>query len=80
MNKTAKVRVRLMLNADGNWAAYGWDGADPGDEHETLYAMMEASNTDNVRFFDLVTELPIHTVEVVPVEVDAIPAEDSTRG
>lgn len=61
-----KIRIRLMMNADGEWAAYGWNGASEGDETEVLYDMLSSYDTSNVRTYDLTAEIAAHGVEEIP--------------
>ena len=70
--KTEKVRVRILINKDGEWAAYGWKGASPGDEEDTLYDCLQAYDIGVSRILDLVAEVPVPDVEEIPVIVATV--------
>jgi hypothetical protein len=66
MNKV-RVRVRVLLNAEGKWAAYGWTDATDDDCDSVLYDMMGAEDTLSARAYYLTAEIEIPR----PVEVAA---------
>ena len=66
---TVTVRVRLLMNADGKWAAYGYTVATGDDEDEVLYDMMSSEDTSSARSFYLTAQVPKPQVFDVPAEV-----------
>lgn len=64
---TVRVRIKLLMNAGGKWAAYGWNDATDDDATGALYAMMGDEEVDTARTFYLIAEIP----KPQPVEIAA---------
>ena len=60
-----KVRCRMMMNAQGKWAVYGWTGASDDDCDSVLYDMMGGEETNSARQFWITAEVPLpQSVEI----------------
>jgi hypothetical protein len=70
--RTEKIRVRVLINKDGQWAAYGWKGASPGDEEDTLYVCLQEYDVTTSRMVDLTAEIPVPEIEEIMTVVSSI--------
>jgi hypothetical protein len=61
--KTQPVRIKVLLNAAGEWAAYGYNECERGDPDEVLCDMMSDKETDTARMFWVNAELPLPVAE-----------------
>lgn len=56
---TTRVRVKVLINAFGEWAAYGWTTADNNDADDVLYDMLIDKDTSTARAYWLVADIPL---------------------
>lgn len=61
---TARVKIRVIMNGNGDWAAYSWGSAALGATDEenldgVLYDMMGDKDTGNVRFAYVTADVPL---------------------
>ena len=52
------VRVKVIINADGEWAAYSHTH-DTDDSDGVLYDMMDGQDIESARSFYLVADIPL---------------------
>lgn len=64
--ETTRVRIKVLLNAEGKWAAYGWTNATDGDQDEVLYDMMSGEDTTSAREFWVSADLELPQ----PIEIE----------
>jgi hypothetical protein len=57
--QTQRVRVKLLINSQGEWVAYGWSGAGDDDPDGVLYDMMSDKDTDYAHTVFLTAEVPL---------------------
>lgn len=37
-----KIRIKMAINSEGEWCAYGWQGMNDSDPNDTLYECVPA--------------------------------------
>jgi hypothetical protein len=63
--KTVRVRAKVLVNGDGQYAAYGFADADEGTIDDVLSSMMDDHDTFTARSYWLVADIPLpQTVEI----------------
>ena len=62
--KTQRVRIKVLMNAAGEWSAYGYNDSERGDPDEVLYDMMSDKNVDTARMFWVSADLPLPAAEI----------------
>ncbi len=71
--KTTEVRIKVMVNKDGRWAAYGYTDATDGDPDDVLYDMMSGEDTTTAREFWITASVP--TPQAVEIAAHAVEEE-----
>ena len=70
--QTTRVRIKVLINSEGKYAAYGWDAAEDGEPDEVLYDMMDGKDTATAREFWVTAEIPTpQPVEITAAAVEA---------
>jgi hypothetical protein len=67
------VRVRLLINADGKWAAYGWTAANEEEADEVLFDMMGDNDVMSARSYYLTARIPLPQSHEIAAAVEAVP-------
>jgi hypothetical protein len=72
VSKTIRVRVAVVLSANGEWSAYGSDQED--DEERMAEAQREMRNSDESvkKSFWLVAELPVPVAAEIVASVEEV--------
>ena len=73
--KTTRVRIKILVNGKGEYAAYGFDAVQNDEADEVLYDMMCSKDTATAREFWVTADIPIPQ----PVEVTAATVEPCDR-
>lgn len=69
---TTRIRIKVLINAEGKFAAYGYTSAVDGEQDDVLYDMMSGEDTATAREFWVNAEIPTPQV----VEIEAATVED----
>lgn len=59
MPDTIQLRIFVLANAEGKWAAYGWAEANKDEADEVLYDMMSGTEVDTARCYVVTAEIPL---------------------
>ena len=62
--KTIEIKIHVIANADGKWAAYGWTEG-MADARENLQCMMENVSPAPEKFYVVTVEIPLPQAEEV---------------
>lgn len=70
--QTTRVRIKVLVNADGRYAAYGYTDADANGYDDVLYDMMSDEEITSAREFVVTAEIP--TPKAVEIEASTVEA------
>lgn len=74
--ETTRIRIKVLVNSDGEYAAYGFDGADVGVLDEVLDDMMSEKDSASAREFWVTADIPMPQ----PIEIAASTVEACNDG
>ena len=72
---TQKIRIKLLIDATGNYCGYGWKDASSADINETLYDVIDGPA---MKEYWLVAEVPIPTTTIPVIETVVEQAETAS--
>jgi hypothetical protein len=68
---TKQIKIRVLVNSNGDWAAYSWSDSTPDDCEEVLFDMMGDKDVWNVQFVNVVVDIPVPEEATVEGQVEA---------
>lgn len=77
--QTRRVRVQMLIDKDGYWAAYGSSEMDESNAHDSLFHLMsEAADVEHSHTVFLTADVPLPT-RPKPIEAKAVVSKDHSR-
>lgn len=62
---TITIKIHVLANAQGKWAAYAWTDSTKDGADEVLYDMMSDTDTETARAYVVTAEISLPEPEVV---------------
>jgi hypothetical protein len=70
--ETVRVRVRLMIDSKGKWAAYSYSGCTDDEADSVLFDMLPDGEIETARIFVLTADVPMPEIPEIPADVEPV--------
>jgi len=65
VSKSIAIKIYVLANAEGKWAAYGWTDGTARSADEVLYDMMSNADPDSAKAYLVTAEIPLPEPEKI---------------